>query len=166
MLLNPNTINQSVIQRYVEFTYLNCLNELILMSTYNIHFNDKERKFILNILKHFFFLEGSEDFSRDSKISSTWGTFFNQKELIFFLFLHVNICCGNSLETPCRGTTIEYSQMYVDILSYQVLCIFLHKHISWVCIWICDAIANEWPKHMFPQKNKKAIKMFCWHRAR
>ena len=30
--------------------------------------------------------------------------------LIFFLFLHENICCGYSLEVPCRGASNEYPQ--------------------------------------------------------
>ena len=30
--------------------------------------------------------------------------------LIVFLFLHVNICCGYSLEVPQRGTSNEYPQ--------------------------------------------------------
>ena len=33
-----------------------------------------------------------------------------QKVLIFFLFLHENICCGYSLEVPQRGTYNEYQQ--------------------------------------------------------
>ena len=36
--------------------------------------------------------------------------FFNQKVLIFFLFLHKNICCGYSSEVPWRGTSNEYPQ--------------------------------------------------------
>ena len=32
---------------------------------------------------------------------------FNPKVLIFFLFLHENICCGYSLEAPCRGASDE-----------------------------------------------------------
>ena len=36
--------------------------------------------------------------------------FFNPKVLIFFLFLHVNICCVYSLEAPQRGTSNEYTQ--------------------------------------------------------
>ena len=31
-------------------------------------------------------------------------------QLIFFLFLHENICCGYSLEVPQRGTSNEYLQ--------------------------------------------------------
>ena len=36
--------------------------------------------------------------------------FFIQKIVIFFLFLHENICCGYSLEVPRRGTSNEYQQ--------------------------------------------------------
>ena len=36
--------------------------------------------------------------------------FFNPKVLIFFLFLHENICCGYSLETPRWGASNEYPQ--------------------------------------------------------
>ena len=37
-------------------------------------------------------------------------TFFfsTEKVLMFFLFLHENICCGYSLEVPWRGTLIGY----------------------------------------------------------
>ena len=34
--------------------------------------------------------------------------FFNQKLLIFFLFLNENICCGYSLEVPWLGSSNEY----------------------------------------------------------
>ena len=36
------------------------------------------------------------------------GIFINQNVLIFFLFLHENICCGYSLEAPHRGASNEY----------------------------------------------------------
>ena len=36
--------------------------------------------------------------------------FFNSKVLIFFLFLHKNICCGYWLEVPHWGTSNEYPQ--------------------------------------------------------
>ena len=36
--------------------------------------------------------------------------FFNPKVLIFFLFLHENICCGYSLEASHWGTSNEYPQ--------------------------------------------------------
>ena len=31
--------------------------------------------------------------------------------IIFFLFLYENVCCGYSLEVPCRGTSNEYPQL-------------------------------------------------------
>ena len=34
----------------------------------------------------------------------------NPKVLIFFLFLHENICCGYSLEAPRGGASNEYPQ--------------------------------------------------------
>ena len=34
--------------------------------------------------------------------------FFDPKVLIFFLFLHKNICYGNSLEVPHRDASNEY----------------------------------------------------------
>ena len=37
--------------------------------------------------------------------------FFNQKVLIFFLFLHKNICCEYSLEAPRRSTSNEYHKI-------------------------------------------------------
>ena len=32
--------------------------------------------------------------------------------IIFFLFLHENICCVYSLEVPQRGTSNEYNNIY------------------------------------------------------
>ena len=48
---------------------------------------------------------------------------FNWKVLIFFLFLHENICCGYSLEAPCQGASNEYPQP-----------MFSWKHMLWVLI--------------------------------
>ena len=43
--------------------------------------------------------------------SSRQSAFFQPKQvLIFFLFLHENICCGYSLEVPQWGTSNEYPQ--------------------------------------------------------
>ena len=36
--------------------------------------------------------------------------FFNWKVLMFFIFLHINIGCGYSLEVPHWGTSNEYQQ--------------------------------------------------------
>ena len=49
--------------------------------------------------------------------------FFYQKALIFFLFLHENLCCGYSLEVPHWGTSNEYPQ---HRFSWR------HKSIFWI----------------------------------
>ena len=36
--------------------------------------------------------------------------FFNQNLLMFFFFLHGNICCGYLLEVSYQGTSNEYPQ--------------------------------------------------------
>ena len=36
--------------------------------------------------------------------------FSDRNVLVFFLFLHKNICCGYSLEVPRGGTSNEYPQ--------------------------------------------------------
>ena len=64
------------------------------------------------------------------------GIFFSPKVLIFFLFVHRNICCGYSLEAPCRGASNEYPQhMFLwtnkkntkpDTHSYLDLCVTPH----------------------------------------
>ena len=38
--------------------------------------------------------------------------FFIKRELIFFLFLDENICCGYSLEAPRRGASNEYHNIW------------------------------------------------------
>ena len=38
------------------------------------------------------------------------GFCFSPKILLFFSFLHKNICCGYSLEVPHRGASNEYPQ--------------------------------------------------------
>ena len=56
---------------------------------------------------------------------------FNQKVLIFFLFLHECICCGYSLEAPCRGILMsthnicfheEIRKTFTCTLWYAILC--------------------------------------------
>ena len=61
------------------------------MSTHNICFPGKIRK-ILSVYSH----------------SSRQCLSFNRTVLIFFLFLHENICCGYSLEAPWQGASNEY----------------------------------------------------------
>ena len=66
--------------------------------------------------------------------------FFNPKLLIFFLFLHDNICCGNSLEAPCQGASNEYPQY---MLSWRH-----KKNIMWIplLIWSYDLGQCPWTK--------------------
>ena len=46
--------------------------------------------------------------------------FFNQKVLIFFLFLHENIYCGYSLEAPQRDASNEYQQCMFLWRNYKI----------------------------------------------
>ena len=46
-------------------------------------------------------------------ISRSDDPFFNPKVLIFFLFLHENLCCGYSLKAPWQGASNEYPQHIV-----------------------------------------------------
>ena len=43
------------------------------------------------------------------------------------IFLHKNICCGYSLEAPCRGTSNEYQQHMFSWRNKKN--IFLHKNL-------------------------------------
>ena len=57
--------------------------------------------------------------------------------LIFFLFLHKNICCGYSLEAPRRGASNEYPQ---HMFSWRN-----KKNILWIPPFICSYV-NLLPK--------------------
>ena len=48
---------------------------------------------------------------------SSLGTFFSQKLLIFFLFLHKNIYCGHSLEASYWSASNEYKLEYKNPLG-------------------------------------------------
>ena len=50
--------------------------------------------------------------------------------MIFFLFLHENICCGYSLEAPRRGASNEYPQ---HMFSWRN-----KKNIMWIPPLICS----------------------------
>ena len=74
--------------------------------------------------------------------------FFNQRVLIFFLFLHENICYGYSLEVPHWGTSNEYPQhmlswrnmknIYLDIPRLDLWTFFLMNRNMWdKCCMIC-----------------------------
>ena len=63
-------------------------------------------------------------------IGTDKGVFFIRKMLISFLFLDKNICCGYSLEAPCRGASNEYPQHM--FLSRN------KKNIMWIPSLICS----------------------------
>ena len=57
--------------------------------------------------------------------------------LISFLFLHKNICCGNSLEAPHRGASNKYPQ---HMFSWRN-----KKNIMWIPPLICSyECKNSW----------------------
>ena len=56
-------------------------------------------KFKAVYLEHFRFVVNKSE--KNDKIALK----VNPKVLIFFLFVHENICCGYSLEVPHRGTS-------------------------------------------------------------
>ena len=47
--------------------------------------------------------------------------------IIFFLFLHENICCGYSLEVPQRGASNEYPQHMFSLRNKKDISIFRMK---------------------------------------
>ena len=68
--------------------------------------------------------------------------------LISFLFLHENICCGYSLEAPCRGASNEYPQyMFLwrnkkDIMLIPpLICSYGRLHI-YACKVVCSIYYN------------------------
>ena len=54
------------------------------------------------------------------------------QKLIFFLFLHENICCGYSLEVPHAGTSNEYPQ---HMFSWRN-----KKNIPWIPLYWSGAV--------------------------
>ena len=98
--------------------------------------------------------------------------FFSTKSLIFFLFLHKNICCGYSLEAPHRHVFVEHCLENLDMLSL-VWCLFYFIALRWDGIffqpknvalislqktYVVDThTSNEFPQHMFSWRNKKNI---------
>ena len=46
---------------------------------------------------------------------------FSRKVLIFFLFVHENICCGYSLEAPRQGVSNEYPQHMFSCTNKKIL---------------------------------------------
>ena len=69
---------------------------------------------------------------------------------LFFLFLHDNICCGNSLEVPHWGTSNESPQ-------HMFSC---RKNMLWVLIRSVSASCLQKVQHMFSGRNKKNVGIF------
>ena len=59
-------------------------------------------------------------------------------QIIFFLFLHENICCGFSLEVPL----------------HENICCGYSLEVPW------RGTFNEYPQHKFSWRNKKNINTF------
>ena len=55
--------------------------------------------------------------------------------IIFFLFLHENICCGYSLEAPCHGA----SNKYHNICLHENICCLYSLEVSQ------QGTSNEYP---------------------
>ena len=72
------------------------------MSTHNLCFEQKYEKYQNFSSENFHFLvvKFPVYLNRHVFIMIRHFFFFNRKILIFFLFLHKNICCGYSLEAP------------------------------------------------------------------
>ena len=55
-------------------------------------------------------LSATSQYSESVKNMALDKVLFQLKSINSFLFLHENICCGYSLEAPCRGASNEYPQ--------------------------------------------------------
>ena len=80
---------------------------VLIRSAFHANFLDYAEAFLVSTHNIWFYEEIRKIFTWSH---CTKGPFFNPKVLIFFLFLHENICCGYSLDAPCRGTSNEYPQ--------------------------------------------------------
>ena len=49
---------------------------------------------------------------------------------LIFLFLHKNICCGYSLEAPCRGASNDYPQYMFLLRNGENYPIIITKYTS------------------------------------
>ena len=88
--------------------------------------------------------------------SSSYGTFFNPKVLIFFLFVHKNICCGYSLEVPRWGASNEYPQHMFSWRHKTIIELFGRKTRL---IWNHEA---DNYRSVFPMPKKHTSFMFLF----
>ena len=56
--------------------------------------------------------------------------------IIFFLFLHENICCGYSLEAPRRGASHEYPQHMFSWRNKKDISSFRMKKVPYLLLCI------------------------------
>ena len=55
--------------------------------------------------------------------------------MIFFLFLHENICCGYSLEAPRRGASNDHPQHMFSWRNKKDISIFRTKKAPYLLLW-------------------------------
>ena len=63
------------------------------------------------------------------------------------LFLDENICCGYSLEAPCRGASNEYPQHMFLLRNKKDISIFWMKEVPYLLL--CEVLQNFIPLHSF-----------------
>ena len=51
--------------------------------------------------------------------------FGDNSVIIFFLYLHKNICCGYSLEVPCKGASNDYCQILLNNSSKKNIYMYI-----------------------------------------
>ena len=57
--------------------------------------------------------------------------------IIFFLFLHENLCSGYSLEAPQRGASNEYPQRMFSWRNKKDISIFQMKKVPYLLLCVC-----------------------------
>ena len=65
--------------------------------------------------------------------------------IIFFLFLHKNICCGYSLEAPCWGASNEYPQHMFSWRNKKHISTFLMKKKCLIWNYACISMVSWSP---------------------
>ena len=60
--------------------------------------------------------------------------------VIFFLFLHENICCGHSLEAPRRGTSNEYHNICFCREMRKISVVLWMKKVPYLLLWTVTII--------------------------
>ena len=93
------------------------------------------------------------------KHSCRYEAVFNKKLLIFFLFLHENICCGYSLEASWRGASNEFHNITFSWRNKKKYPKIIAKFSSWTSPVACKK--DIWNLHLsgsmmfFVEKKRK-----------